>query len=221
MQTNADANLVSERISEKIRTRFYDNQAHQAVRSPTILQRIARADKTAFEDCVNFYGDFVWSLARKFTKTREDAEDAVQEIFIDIWKNSARFDPAKSPESAFIWLIARRRLIDQLRKYIRLPQNSFPENALVKLASDSHKKLQLYVEMRPTVYALNKLKPREKEIIQMAIYEGMSHSEIAKAVGLPLGTVKSRMRQGLKKIRSSIKLLEQKRIYTDKLSSEA
>lgn len=203
------ANAESEIISEKVKTNFYDRQARQAVKSPTILQRIARADKTAFEECVNCYGDFVWSLARKFTKTREDTEDAVQEIFIDIWKNAARFDPAKSPESAFIWLIARRRLIDQLRKYTRLPQNSYPENALVKLASDSHKKLQVYVEMKSAVDALNKLKPREKQVVRMAIYEGMSHGEIAASIGLPLGTVKSRMRQGLKKIRSSIKLPEQ------------
>ena len=206
MQSNLDTNSGSEIISENVRTRFYHNQANQAVRSPTILQRVARADKTAFEECVNFYGDFVWGLARKFTKTREDAEDAVQEIFIDIWKNAARFDPVKSPESAFIWLIARRRLIDQLRRYTRLPQNSFHENALVKMASDSHKKLQIYVEVKSAVDALNKLKPREKQVVRMAIYEGMSHGEIAESIGLPLGTVKSRMRQGLKKIRGSINL---------------
>lgn len=206
MQAKTDFNSESEIISEKIETRFYENQAHQAVRSPTILQRVARADKIAFEECVNFYGDFVWSLARKFTKTREDAEDAVQEIFIEIWKNAARFDPAKSPESAFIWLIARRRLIDQLRRSTRLPQNSFIECALVKLASDSHKKLQTYVEVKSAVSALNKLKPREKQVVRMSIYEGMSHGEIAESIGLPLGTVKSHMRQGLKKIRGSINL---------------
>ena len=207
MQTSAKTSSRSEIISEKIG--FYKNQTHQIASSPTILQRIARADKTAVEECFNFYGGFVWNIARKFTKTREDAEDAVQEIFIDIWKNAARFDPAKSPESAFIWLIARRRSIDQLRRSACLPQNSFSENALIMLASDSHKRLQMYVEVKSAIDALNKLKPREKQVVRMAIYEGMSHNEIAQAVGLPLGTVKSRMRQGLQKIRSSIKLPEQ------------
>ncbi len=207
MQANTNTNLESGIFSDK--KRYYNNQAHQVVSSPTILQRVAKADKTAVEECVNVYGGFVWSIARKFTKTREDAEDVVQEIFIDIWKNAARFDPAKSPESAFICLIARRRSIDQLRKLTCLPQNSFSENALIKLASDSHKRLQMYVEVKSAVNALNKLKPREKQVVQMAIYEGMSHSEIARAIGLPLGTVKSRMRQGLQKIRSSVKLREQ------------
>ena len=207
MQAIAHTNSKSEIISEKIRSN--DNEVYQVVGSPTILQRIARADKTAVEECVNFYGGLVWSIARKFTKTREDTEDAVQEIFIEIWKNAARFDPAKSPESAFIALIARRRLTDQWRKSVRSIQTCFLENTFVELADDSYKKLQLYIETRPAVYALNKLKPREKQIMQMAIYEGMSHSEIAQVVGLPLGTVKSRLRQGLQKIRNSIKLQEQ------------
>jgi RNA polymerase sigma-70 factor (ECF subfamily) len=67
----------------------------------------------------------------------------------------------------------------------------------------------MYVEVKSAVDALNRLKPREKQVLRMAIYEGMSHNEIAQAVGLPLGTVKSRVRQGLQKIRSSIKLQEQ------------
>lgn len=203
----ANTNSGSEIISKK--TRYCNNQSHQVVGSPTILQRVARADKTAVEDCVNFYGGFVWSIASKFTKTREDTEDAVQEIFIDIWKNAARFDPAKSPESAFVWLIAQRRSIDRLRKFTCVQLNSFSENALIKLASDSHKRLQMYVEVKSAVDALNKLKPREKQVVRMSVYEGMSHSEIARAAGLPLGTVKSRLRQGLQKIRGSIKLPEQ------------
>ncbi len=201
MQTTAITNLE--------KTKTCNNQAHQTVVSSTILQRVASNDKTAVEECFKFYGSFVWSIARKFTKTREDAEDAVQEIFIDIWKNAARFDPAKSPESAFIWLIAQRRSIDQLRRFACLPQDSFSENTLINLASDSYKRLQMYVEVKSAVDALNKLKPREKQVVRMAIYEGMSHGEIARSAGLPLGTVKSRLRQGLQKIRSSMKLQEQ------------
>lgn len=205
MRSNIN-NFEGETTLKKIK--YCDNSGYQNQVTSTILQRVATDDKAAVEECVNFYGGFVWNIARKFTKTKEDTEDAVQEIFIDIWKNAARFDPAKSPESAFIWLIARRRLIDQARKHKRLPQSSFSENTLDNLAGDSHKKLQNYAEVKTAEDAINKLKPQERQIVRMGIYEGMSHSEIASAVGLPLGTVKSRMRQGLHKIRVSFNLAQ-------------
>src|SRR5215212_9595046 len=88
----------------------------------SILQRIAGGDQTAVQDCLNQYGNLVWYLVKKFNGNAEDAEDAAQEIFIDIWRNAARFDAAKAPEAAFITMIARRRLIDRLRKHKRRSQ---------------------------------------------------------------------------------------------------
>jgi len=170
-----------------------------------ILQRIAVDDKSAVTDCFDAYGKLIWSLARKFSRTREDAEDAVQEIFIDIWKYAARFDSAKSPEGAFVTLIARRRLIDRLRKSkIHIHDSSSEnalENALVDHGCDSDKKLQMYVEMKYVVKALDKLSLHEKQIVRMSIYGGMTHNEIATISGLPLGTVKSQLRRSFRKLR--------------------
>lgn len=176
--------------------------------SSNILRRISEGDKAAVVEYLDKYGKLVWSLARKFTDTREDAEDAVQEIFIDIWKYAVRFDAAKSPEGAFVTLIARRRLIDRLRKSNAQPHASLFESAAANQASDAHKKLQMFVEMKYAVDALNRLDAHEKQIMQMAIYGGMTHSEIAKTCGMPLGTVKSRLRRGFKKMRISIGLPE-------------
>jgi RNA polymerase sigma-70 factor (ECF subfamily) len=128
----------------------------------------------------------------------------VQEIFIDIWKNAARFDPAKSPEGAFIALIARRRLIDRMRSEYRRPQLSSFENVPEKHGSNEYAKLQMYLEIKPAIKALIKLKPHQKQLIVMSVYDGMSHSEISSLVGLPLGTVKSNIRRGLQKIRLSM-----------------
>jgi len=172
--------------------------------SSDILPRIAREDKTAVADCITSYGKLVWGLARKFTKTKEDAEDAVQEIFIDIWKYAARFDGAKSPEGAFITLIARRRLIDRLRKYSIQPTVTQYESDLQNQASDAHKKLQMYTEMRYAVDALEKMNVAQRQILQMSVYGGMSHGEIAQQTGLPVGTVKSQIRRGFKKLRATI-----------------
>jgi RNA polymerase sigma-70 factor (ECF subfamily) len=148
----------------------------------------------------------VWFLARKFTKTREDAEDVTQEIFIDIWKSAARFDPTKSPEQAFVMLISRRRLIDCLRKAKRYPLTLSFDGTEKKQSSEDYKRLHMYVEMKLAVDALNKLNIHEKRIIKMSVYGGISNREIAQTVRLPIGTVKSQIWRDLQKIRKSIDL---------------
>nr|MCU0238443.1 sigma-70 family RNA polymerase sigma factor [Pyrinomonadaceae bacterium] len=90
----------------------------------TILKRVVAGDESAFADFIDKYGKLVWSLAKKYTQTTEDAEDAVQEIFMEIWQNAERFDESKASEITFIATIARRRLIDRVRKVYRTPNMS-------------------------------------------------------------------------------------------------
>ncbi|MDQ3063309.1 MAG: hypothetical protein M3R14_10710 [Acidobacteriota bacterium] len=87
----------------------------QKMKPLTILQRIAKKDKTAVKDCVDAYGNFIWALARKFTASTEEAEAAAQEIFTDIWRYADCALSAQSAESVLITLIARRRLIRYLQ----------------------------------------------------------------------------------------------------------
>lgn len=169
----------------------------------SILQRIAVEDKTAVEECLDKYGKLVWSLALNFLNSREDVEDAVQDIFIDVWKYAGRFDADKSAEASFISLIARRRLIDRLRKSNRQPVTFFSEEMLQNHSGEADKKLQNYIEAKEAVQHLKRLNPQQRQVIQMSIYSGMSQSEIAEECGLPLGTVKSLIRRGFQKIRES------------------
>lgn len=92
-----------------------NSQANSSTESLTILQRIGKADKTAIKECISVYGNLIWGLARKHTDSLEEAETATQEIFLDIWRYAGRFDSTKFEETAFIFLIARRRLIKRLR----------------------------------------------------------------------------------------------------------
>lgn len=169
----------------------------------SILQRIAAQDKTAVGDCLDKYGKLVWSIALNFLSSREDAEDAVQDIFIDIWKYAGRFDEEKSGEANFISLIARRRLIDRLRKSNRQPKTFFSEEVLQNQSSEADKKLQIYIEAKEAVHYLKQLNPQQQQVIKMSIYGGMSQSEIAEECGIPLGTVKSLIRRGFQKIRDA------------------
>ena len=82
----------------------------------TILQSVADGNAAAVDECLGKYGGLVWSLARRLCPRHEDAEDAVQEIFVEIWRNAAKFDPEIASEATYVTMIARRRLIDRNRR---------------------------------------------------------------------------------------------------------
>src|SRR5215813_10857739 len=94
-------------------------QPAQPASELALLARVAGGDPGAVRDCLARYGGLVWSIARRFEGG--DAEDAVQEIFLDLWRSAARFDPQIASEPAFVAMIARRRLIDRRRTRQRRP----------------------------------------------------------------------------------------------------
>jgi RNA polymerase sigma-70 factor (ECF subfamily) len=147
------------------------------------------------------FGGLVWSLARRQTSGGADADDAVQEIFIDVWKSAARFDPSIASESTFVATIARRRLIDRGRRRQRridaaiIPEAVQPEAEPAPDLSDRNEQA-----VRATA-ALEQLRPEQQRILQLSIYHGRSHEEISRSTGLPLGTVKTHARRGLIRLR--------------------
>ncbi|MGH9818633.1 MAG: RNA polymerase sigma factor [Pyrinomonadaceae bacterium] len=171
-----------------------------------ILNRIASGDRTAVEDCLDKYGGLVWSIARKLIRNNDDAEDAVQEIFIDVWKNASRFDETRSSETTFIAMIARRRIIDRIRYSSRRISADSLEDVLVEPMSRTDESMQISVEARETAKAMRDLRPEQRQVLQLSIGQGFSHQEIADATGMPLGTVKTHARRGILQIREFLGL---------------
>ena len=169
--------------------------------SETILQRIASGDDSAVKDCLDTYGGLVWSLARKMLPDRNEAEDAVQEIFIEIWKNAERFDENQSSETTFVAMIARRRLIDRLRKVTRQPNVDSFEDIIYEPAKTESVDLQTSIEAKQAAEAINQLRPEQRQVLELSIVQGYSHSEISDALEMPLGTVKTHARRGLIQVR--------------------
>ncbi len=150
------------------------------------------------------YGALVWSLARKMLRNTDDAEDAVQEIFIDIWKNAHRFDPSKASEITFVAMIARRRLIDKIRHSTRRISADSLDDVLTEPFTRSDKQMQLGIEADQAAEALRNLRPEQQQVLNLSIVQGMSHQEIADKLSMPLGTVKTHARRGILEVRERL-----------------
>ena len=169
--------------------------------NPSVLQRIAGGDPAAVSECIDQYGALVWSLARRWSRTSSDAEDATQEIFLDIWRSAGRFDAAQGSDKVFIAMIARRRLIDRLRKTSSEPPMD-PVEALEVIAwADPGTASETSIEAEQATRALAELRPEQRQVLELGLLHGLSQTEIATRLSMPLGTVKSFMRRGLIKVR--------------------
>lgn len=171
--------------------------------SNSILERIAAGEHSAVGECLDQYGRLVWSLARRLSPTTEDAEDAVQEAFVSIWQNAARFNPEKSTEITFIAMIARRRLIDRMRRGGRPIEYEVGSGDLLanecvdESATAGSRAAELADEAHKADGCLRKLSEEQQRVIDLSIHRGLSHGKISEVIGMPLGTVKSNVRRAL------------------------
>jgi len=174
-----------------------------------LLARVGRGDASAVRPLINAYGGFVWSIVRaRFPSSQQqgDAEEVVQDVFASIWKDAHRYDPAKGSEKAFIAVIARRRVVDRLRK-LGTTQESAIETDQLDSQVDTRRAPGLSSEaedVRKAARALENLPQPQRMVLRLFIVSGHTHEEISVATGVPLGTVKSHIRRGLARIREEV-----------------
>ena len=170
---------------------------------PSILQRVAAGEAGAINECLSRFHGLVWSLARRLGAGPADAEDAVQEIFIDLWKSAERFDPSIASETTFVAMIARRRLIDRGRRRMRRPESAMIEETL-SAPPTTIDPVEVKEAAQVAQEAFKALRPEQQRVLQLAIHHGCSHEQIAASTGLPLGTVKTHARRGLIRLRQAL-----------------
>ena len=141
-------------------------------------------------------------------RNSEDAEDAVQEIFLDVWRNAGRFDPSQASETTYIAMIARRRLIDRIRHVQRRISADSLDDILAEPSVRSDRTVQTNLEARDAAKAMDQLRPEQRQVLQLSIVHGLSHQEISDTTGMPLGTVKTHARRGLIQVRELLGLGE-------------
>ena len=173
-----------------------------------LLLRIAAQDAQALAEFYDLTAKPLFSLAVRILGDVSEAEEVIQDVFVQIWKNAPSFDPLLAP--AFHWAlsITRHRSIDRLRsrqRRARLIENLETDAAANAPASAGADQDALAAEDTAAVRAtLGTLPAEQRRVIEMAFFGGLTHQDIAKTLNEPLGTVKARIRRGLLKLRDSL-----------------
>jgi RNA polymerase sigma-70 factor, ECF subfamily len=165
-----------------------------------LLRRVAERDREAFETLYGRYVRSVFGLALRRLGDRGHAEDAVQEAFMAVWRSASTYRPERGAAGGWIYTVARNAIVDRLRRNglasdAELPELASSERGPAQRAEDSDVAWRLH-------RALEDLQPREREVIELAYWSGMSQSEVAEYLHLPLGTVKTRTRSALARLAS-------------------
>jgi RNA polymerase sigma-70 factor (ECF subfamily) len=173
-----------------------------------LMPLIGEKNPDAFEVFYDRHGGVAYSLAYRIVGERGAAEDVTQEAFISIWRSGARYDAARGSVRTWMLGIVRNRAIDALRsKAGRAPKLDFDDDSILEhrpaeeLTDSEALRRETAQEVRG---ALGELPGEQSKVITLAYFGGFSHSEIAGMLGVPLGTVKGRMRLGLEKIRGEL-----------------
>lgn len=180
----------------------------------SVLTRIAGGENGAMDECLDQYGGLVWSIAKRICRDSAEAEDAVQDAFVAIWKTAKKFDSSKSSEKTFIAMVARRRIIDRLRAAGRRPTTSMLEEdmPMKSRSATSANALELQEEAQRARTMMTYLRDDERRVLELAVDDGLSQTEISQRTGLPLGTVKTHARRGLIRLRELLSSSENARV---------
>jgi RNA polymerase sigma-70 factor (ECF subfamily) len=176
-----------------------------AVSDDQLIEAVARGDRRAFESLYDRYSSAVFGLALRTLRDRESAEEAVQEVFWRVWQRAQSFDRNRSFKP---WLfgIAHNYCIDELRRRRSRPQSVYEDDehpvlSSIADAADVSEAALDSEQRRIVLTALEQLPTEQRQALELAYFSGLTQQEIAVRLGNPLGTIKTRMRLGLQKLR--------------------
>lgn len=171
-----------------------------------LLGRVGRGDEAAFEEVYARVADVVFGLARAVLRDPHQAEEVAQEVLLEVWRTAARYDAAKGSARAWIATLTHRRAVDRVRS----SQASRNRDQTVASRSNEREydevveKVERRLEAERVRHCLDGLTPRQRDTVTLAYYGGRSYSDVADVLKLPLGTVKTRMRDGLIRLRDCL-----------------
>ncbi len=175
-----------------------------------LIQALKTGEKSALSKLYDRYGLLVYGLALKILKNAQEAEDLTQEVFVSLWHRNT-YNPARGSLSSYLIVMTRSRALDKLRS--RFSRNKFLERwrqtTTQSFSRSAFEQVDLWDSSQHVQSALAQLPEQQRKILEMAYYQDLSQSEIAKTLNIPLGTVKTSARQALKKLRTILFYLTQ------------
>jgi RNA polymerase sigma-70 factor (ECF subfamily) len=170
-----------------------------------LVRRMVSKDATALDAFYAHYNRFTFGLILKILGNREDAEDVLTEVFWQVWQQASRYDSSRGKPVAWLLTIARTRAIDRLRASSRQITQSVVDQTADPASSGVEPDPFVLTATRTAVReALQSLPQQQRIPLEMAYFQGMSHTEIAAALGEPLGTVKDRIRTAMMHLRKRL-----------------
>jgi RNA polymerase sigma-70 factor (ECF subfamily) len=167
-----------------------------------LIRRIADADASALAELYDLYAPRVLGLLVKMLPSRSDADDVLQEVFWQVWKNAGRYDSQRGSPAVWLLVMARSRALDALRrKKASVPLEEFAEPSAWSPPSGDVERKESNDRIRR---ALAELTVEQQQAIQLSFFGGLTHPEIAEKLATPLGTVKTRIRLGMKRLRTAL-----------------
>jgi RNA polymerase sigma-70 factor (ECF subfamily) len=183
--------------------RFAMRKQHAHLSDEALVALVARGDEDALAELYDRVSRIAYGLALRVLRDERYAEDAVQEAFLQVWRRAATFRADRAKASTWILTLVHRRAVDLVRREERRQTDTLTEEATADVASteSTDEAAWLRFERERVQAALKELPDAQREALELAYYGGFSQSELADRLGVPLGTIKSRMFAGLARLR--------------------
>ena len=179
-----------------------DAQARRRAEDAALLARVVARDESAVEELYARYSGPMYSLARQVTRSESFAQDVVQEVFAALWRDAARFDPARGAVSPWLFTLARHKAIDLVRREQNVRKRTAEVDLELREADDDvDAEAWLGIRRDRVRAAIGGLTPIQREALELAFFGGLTHVEVAERLGIPLGTAKTRIRSALLRLR--------------------
>jgi|CXWL01.1.fsa_nt_gi RNA polymerase sigma-70 factor (ECF subfamily) len=185
-------------------------QGTSGIRSE-LLSAIAKGDTGAFEQLYDESSSLLFTLAFRILGTREETEELLQDVYAEVWRKIVRYDPARGTPTAWLVTLTRSRAIDRIRARNtrgHTVTDSMEDTSALEQPDGAPSPFDSRAdrELRDTVgHALQDLPPAQREALELAYYDGLSHAEIATKLNQPLGTVKTRIKLGMDKLKAVLR----------------
>lgn len=164
-----------------------------------LVARIRAGDQQAMSELYDRYAKVVYAVALRVLQDAAAAEDVLQDVFLQLWRNPDAFDASRGSLAAWLSVISRHRSIDRLRK--RRPETDI-EDCVIASGPDLRDETERTLVIEKVRVVMAEMNPDQRKVLELAFFQGLTHTEIAEKIGEPLGTVKTRIRSGLQQLRA-------------------